>query len=497
MKTQPPEEVFLAQAGPGSVIPVWQEFHADLETPVSAYLKIAARYPDDHFLLESVEGGEKWARYSFIGFDPYIRFRIDRNTVTITRSGKSEIRTAAGDPMKELEGILSGIRYVQAEGLPRLSGGAVGFIGYDYVRNIERIPDTHPDEGTPDALFLFPSRLVIFDNVKHTIRIVVHGQGGGSRPESEEYRRCVQAIEEVKEVLQGPLRWTDIPEESGDAAPPAFEVPREVFLAAVRKAKEYIREGEIIQAVLSNRSRVRTGRSPSEVYRVLRSQNPSPYMFLLKFGDLALVGSSPEILVRLEGDLIQLRPIAGTRPRGTTAQEDRRMEAELLSDPKELAEHVMLVDLGRNDAGRVSEWGTVKVDEQMVVERYSHVMHIVSNVIGILRKEMTAFDVLRAAFPAGTVTGAPKVRAMEIIEELEPFRRGIYAGSVGYFDLQGSMDFCITIRTIVMKGDEALIQAGAGIVADSDPDKEWEEIHNKARILFRAAGANRKAGKNR
>ncbi|MDH3237477.1 MAG: anthranilate synthase component I [Deltaproteobacteria bacterium] len=497
MKTQPSQEVFLAQAGPGSVIPVWQEFHADLETPVSAYLKIAARYPDDHFLLESVEGGEKWARYSFIGFDPYIRFRIDRNTVTITRGGKSEIRTAAGDPMKELEGILSGIRYVQAEGLPRLSGGAAGFIGYDYVRNIEKIPDTHPDEGTPDALFLFPSRLVIFDNVKHTIRIVVHGQGGGSRPESEEYRRCVQAIGEVKEVLQGPLRWTDIPEEAGDAAPPAFEVPREVFLAAVRKAKEYIREGEIIQAVLSNRSRVRTRRSPSEVYRVLRSQNPSPYMFLLKFGDLALVGSSPEILVRLEGDLVQLRPIAGTRPRGTTAEEDRRMEAELLSDPKELAEHVMLVDLGRNDVGRVSEWGTVKVDEQMVVERYSHVMHIVSNVIGILRKEMTAFDVLRAAFPAGTVTGAPKVRAMEIIEELEPFRRGIYAGSVGYFDLQGSMDFCITIRTIVMRGDEALIQAGAGIVADSDPDKEWEEIHSKARILFRAAGASDQAEKNR
>ncbi|NNG46060.1 MAG: anthranilate synthase component I family protein, partial [Deltaproteobacteria bacterium] len=300
-------------------------------------------------------------------------------------------------------------------------------------------------------------------------------------------------IEEVKSVLQGPLRWTDIPEEGSGEAPPVFEVSRETFLAAVRKAKEYIRDGEIIQAVLSNRSRVRTRRSPSEVYRVLRSQNPSPYMFLLKFGDLALVGSSPEILVRLEGDLVQLRPIAGTRPRGATTEEDRRMEAELLSDPKELAEHVMLVDLGRNDVGRVSEWGTVRVDEQMVVERYSHVMHIVSNVIGTLRAEMTAFDVLRASFPAGTVTGAPKVRAMEIIEELEPFRRGIYAGSVGYFDLQGSMDFCITIRTIVMRGDEALIQAGAGIVADSDPEKEWEEIYSKARILFRAAGAKERA----
>ena len=495
MMTVPTREVFLAQATPGAVIPVSQEFHADLETPVSAYLKIAARFPDDHFLLESVEGGEKWARYSFIGFDPYIRFRADGSSVTITRGGMTEVRRGSGDPMRELEGILAGIRYVRAEGLPRLSGGAVGFIGYDYVRSIERIPDTHPPEGIPDALFLFPSRLVIFDNVKHTIRIVAHSQARGDRADSsEEYLRCLRAIEEVKGVLKGPLPWTDIPagEETGQQP---FEIPRETFLAAVRKTKEYIRDGEIIQAVLSNRARVRTRRSPSEVYRVLRSQNPSPYMFLLKLGDLALVGASPEVLVRLEGDLVQLRPIAGTRPRGSTAEEDRRMEGELLSDPKELAEHVMLVDLGRNDVGRISEWGTVKVDEQMVVERYSHVMHIVSNIVGTLRKGMTAFDVLRAAFPAGTVTGAPKVRAMEIIEELEPFRRGIYAGSVGYFDLQGSMDFCITIRTIVMRGDEAMIQAGAGIVADSDPEREWEEIRSKARILFRAVGASDLAGK--
>ena len=489
MITHPTREAFLAQAEPGSVMPVWQEFHADLETPVSAFLKISSRFPDDHFLLESVEGGEKWARYSFIGFDPYIRVRIDRTTVTITRAGKTEVRKEGGDPLRELERILTSIIYIRAEGLPRLSGGAVGFIGYDYVRNIEKIPDTHPGEGTPDALFLFPSRLLIFDNVKHTIRIVVHGQVGGDRTGDEEYSRCIRAIDEVKELLQGPVLWTDVPDDQESSAP-AFEVPRPDFLASVRKAKEYIRDGEIIQVVLSNRARVRTRRSPSEVYRVLRSQNPSPYMFLMKIGDLALVGSSPEILVRLEGDLVQLRPIAGTRPRGKTVEEDRRLETELLSDPKELAEHVMLVDLGRNDAGRISEWGTVKVDEQMVVEKYSHVMHIVSNVIGRLRKGMTAFDVLRAAFPAGTVTGAPKVRAMEIIEELEPFRRGIYAGSVGYFDLQGSMDFCITIRTIVMKGDETIIQAGAGIVADSDPEKEWEEIRCKSRILFRAVGAD-------
>ncbi len=460
--TRPTKEIFLDQAVTGSVIPVWQEFHADLETPVSAYLKIAARFPDDHFLLESVEGGEKWARYSFIGFDPYIRFRADGSSVTISRGAENKVRTGVIDPMVELEEILKNINYVREEGLPRLSGGAVGFIGYDYVRSIERIPDTHPREGTPDALFLFPSQLLIFDNVKHTIRIVVHGQIGGDRPPSDEYLRCIHAIEEVKRVLKGPLPWTDIPEgeENGSSS---FEIPRENFLAAVRKAKEYIRDGEIIQAVLSNRARVRTRRSPAEVYRVLRSQNPSPYMFLLKFGDLSLVGSSPEILVRLEKDLVQLRPIAGTRPRGATPEEDRRMEAELLSDPKELAEHVRLLDLGRN-------------------------------VVGSRSRGKTSLDVLRAAFPAGTVAGAPKVRAMEIIEELEPFRRGIYAGSVGYFDLQGSMDFCITIRTIVMRGDEAMIQAGAGIVADSDPEREWEEIHSKARILFRAVGADDMAG---
>ncbi len=492
MMTHPSRQVFLSEVSPGAVIPVWQEYHADLETPVSAYLKLSVRFPDDHFLLESVEGGEKWARYSFIGFDPYIRFHAERETVTIARGEKTEVRTGVADPMKELEETLASIRYRKGEGLPRLSGGAVGFIGYDYARCIERIPDRHPHEGIPDALFLFPSRLVIFDNVKHTIRIVVHAQTGDGRSGSDEYERCVRAIGEVKEVLKGPLPWTAIPEEE-ETGMPAFQIPREDFLASVRKAKEYIRDGEIIQAVLSNRARVRTRRSPSEIYRVLRSQNPSPYMFLMKLGDLALVGSSPEILVRLEGNLIQLRPIAGTRPRGTTPEEDRRMEAELLSDPKELAEHVMLVDLGRNDVGRVSEWGTVKVDEQMGVERYSHVMHIVSNVIGVLRKGLTAFDVLRAAFPAGTVTGAPKIRAMEIIEELEPFRRGLYAGSVGYFDLQGSMDFCITIRTIVLRGDEAIIQAGAGIVADSIPEKEWEEICSKSRILFRAVGASEQA----
>jgi anthranilate synthase component 1 len=328
---------------------------------------------------------------------------------------------------------------------------------------------------------------VIFDNVKHRILIVAHAELSGGADPDEAYERCRGALDEVRSILQGPMPWSEIPEER-KAKGPFFEIPREKFISSVRKAKEYIRDGEIIQAVLSNRARMATHRSPAEVYRVLRALNPSPYMYLIRMGELSIVGSSPEILVRLEGELIQLRPIAGTRPRGATVEEDRRMETELLSDPKEIAEHVMLVDLGRNDVGRVAGWGTVKVDELMAVERYSHVMHIVSNVVGHLRPGLTAFDVLRASFPAGTVTGAPKVRAMEIIEELEPFRRGIYAGSVGYFDFNGGMDFCITIRTIVMRNGEAMIQAGAGIVADSDPEKEWDEIRNKARVLFRAIG---------
>ena len=485
---RPTREEFVSKAGPGCVIPVWEEFHADLETPVSAYLKISARFPDDHFLLESVEGGEKWARYSFIGFDPYLRFCADGSTVSIRKGGGTIERPGTGDPLDELRALLAAIRYLPGEGLPRLSGGAVGFIGYDYARRIETIPDRHPPDGTPEVLFIFPSRLVIFDNVKHTVLVVAHGEVGGAEGAAAVYDRCLRSIEEVREALRAPLPWTDVPGRAEDDARPRLDAPREEFVGAVRKAKELIAKGDIIQAVLSSRARVRTRRAPSEVYRVLRAINPSPYMYLMKLGDLSVVGSSPEVLVRLEGDLIQLRPIAGTRPRGAGPDEDRRLEAELLSDPKEIAEHVMLVDLGRNDVGRVAQWGTVRVDEQMAVERYSHVMHIVSNVVGRLRPGMTAFDVLRAAFPAGTVTGAPKIRAMEIIEELEPCRRGIYAGAVGYFDLQGNMDFCITIRTIVMRGDEAIVQAGAGIVADSDPDREWDEVGNKTKVLFRALG---------
>ncbi|MGB7631734.1 MAG: anthranilate synthase component I [Candidatus Deferrimicrobium sp.] len=486
----PDKEQFLRQAEEGTLVSVFREFHADLETPVSAYLKISARFPTDHFLLESVEGGEKWARYSFIGFDPHLRFRADAKGISVRQGGETRNVPVTGDPLDALATILKEIRYRPAPGLPRLSGGAVGYIGYDYVRYLEKVGGDRPLTDAPDAMFLFPSRLVIFDNVRHTIRIVAHGSVHAGEDPSAVYAGALEAIEEVRGILRVPLEGSEVPDGDDGGETPAFEMSRRAFLEAVRKAKEHIRNGDIIQAVLSNRATVRTGRTPAEVYRVLRALNPSPYMYLLRMGDLSVVGSSPEILVRLEGDEIQLRPIAGTRPRGATPSEDRRLEAELLSDPKELAEHVMLVDLGRNDVGRVAAWGSVKADELMGIERYSHVMHIVSNVVGKLREGLTAFDVLRAAFPAGTVSGAPKVRAMQIISELEPFRRGIYAGAVGYFDLQGSMDFCIAIRTIVMSGGEAMIQAGAGIVADSDPAREWDEILIKAKILFRAVGVS-------
>jgi len=485
----PDKEQFVRQAEDGTLIPVFTEFHADLETPVSAYLKISARFPTDHFLLESVEGGEKWGRYSFIGFDPLLGLRAEAKGISVRQGGETRNVPVTADPLDVLEGILKEIRYRPAAGLPRLSGGAVGYIGYDYVRYLEKVGGDRPLTGAPDAMFLFPSRLVIFDNVRHTILIGAHGSVPAGKDPGAAYARALEAIEEVREILRVPLEGSEVPDDDGGGKP-AFEMPRAAFLDAVRKAKEHIRNGDILQAVLSNRATVRTRRTPAEVYRVLRALNPSPYMYLLRMGDLSVVGSSPEILVRLEGDEIQLRPIAGTRPRGATPSEDRRLEAELLSDPKELAEHVMLVDLGRNDVGRVAAWGSVKTDELMGIERYSHVMHIVSNVVGKLRGGLTAFDVLRAAFPAGTVSGAPKVRAMQIISELEPFRRGIYAGAVGYFDLQGSMDFCIAIRTIVMSGGEAMIQAGAGIVADSDPAREWDEILNKAKILFRAVGVS-------
>ena len=484
----PDKKRFLDQTADGGLIPVWTEFHADLETPVSAYLKVAKQFPTDHFLLESLEGGEKWARFSFIGFDPHVRFLSSPDGITVQKGEETRSLAAAKDPLELLAALLKEIRYQTVPGLPKLSGGAVGYISYDYVRYLEKEERTRPLASHPDAMFLFPSRLVIFDNLRHTILIVAHANVTNGRDCSAAYDHAVEAVREVREILRSPLSWSDIPEDvSGEHG---FEVSREGHMNAVERAKEHIRNGDILQVVLSNRAVVKTDRSPAEVYRVLRALNPSPYMYLLRMGKLSVVGSSPEVLVRLEGSDIQLRPIAGTRPRGADPEEDKRLEADLLSDPKEIAEHAMLVDLGRNDVGRVAEWGTVKANELMSIERYSRGMHIVSNVVGKLRKGLTAFDVLRAAFPSGAVSGAPKVRAMQILSELEPFRRGIYAGAVGYFDPQGNMDFCIAIRTIVMEGDTAKIQAGAGVVAHSDPERQWEEILNKSQVLFRAAGVS-------
>src|SRR5512134_3096903 len=328
----PDKEQFLRQAEGGALVPVFREFYADLETPVSAYLKISARFPTDHFLLESVKGGEKWARYSFIGFDPHLRFRADAKGVTVRRGGETRSLPSAGDPLDALAGILEEIRYRPAPGLPRLSGGAVGYIGYDYVRYLEKVGAKRPLTPLPDAMFLFPSRLLVFDNVRHTILIVVHAEVREGEDPSASYERCAAAIGEVSGILRGPLPWSDVPDEDGGETP-RFAMSREEFLGAVRRAKDHIREGDIIQAVLSNRATVRTRRTPAEVYRVLRALNPSPYMYLLRMGELSIVGSSPEILVRLEGEEIQLRPIAGTRPRGASAEEDRRLEADLLSDP--------------------------------------------------------------------------------------------------------------------------------------------------------------------
>lgn len=482
----PDMEQFLLQAEEGELVPVFRELHADLETPVSAYMKISARFPTDHFLLESVEGGEKWARYSFIGFDPHLRYRADAKGISVRQGGETRNVLVTGDPLDALAAILKEIRYRPAPGLPRLSGGAVGYIGYDYVRYLEKVGGDRPLTDAPDAMFLFPSRLVIFDNVRHTILIVAHGSVHEGEDPGAAYSRALEAIEEVRGILRVPLEGSEVPDEGDGGDHPTFEMSRGAFIDAVRRAKEHIRNGDIIQAVLSNRATVRTRRTPAEVYRVLRALNPSPYMYLLRMGDLSIVGSSPEILVRLEGDEIQLRPIAGTRPRGATPAEDRRLEAELLSDPKELAEHVMLVDLGRNDVGRVARWGSVKADELMGIERYSHVMHIVSNVSGILHEGLTALDALKSCLPAGTLSGAPKVRAMQVIDEMESTKRGPYGGAVGYFDFSGNMDTCITIRTIVMQGSDIYVQAGGGIVADSVPATEYEETLNKARALLRA-----------
>ena len=465
-----PEDV-KRLAGQGNLVAIYREVMADLETPVSAYLKVArGQYS---FLLESVEGGERLGRYSFIGTEPY---RV------LTSQPDS-----ADDPLRLIEDELRRFALVPVPGLPPFHGGAVGFLAYDAVRHFERLPAPAQDTlGVPEAIFLFVDTMLVFDHLKHVIRVVSHVRLDGDIDAA--YRQAVWRIEEVVERLRQPLRALP---ENGPLVSPSearvtHSIAREDYFEAVETSREYVIAGDIIQVVPSQRMARRTNAHPFNIYRALRHVNPSPYMYYLEFGDLKLVGASPELLVKVENGLVETHPIAGTRRRGADEAEDAALAAELQSDEKERAEHIMLLDLGRNDIGRVAKPGTVRVTQTMEIERYSHVMHLVSHVVGELRTDRTPYDALRACFPAGTVSGAPKIRAMEIITELEGDRRGPYAGAIGYVGFQGNLETCITIRTIVMKDGVAYMQAGGGIVFDSQPAPEWDETLSKAGALVRA-----------
>jgi anthranilate synthase component 1 len=477
---------FLATA---RLIPVCTEIIADLDTPLTLFAKIA----DAHshiFLFESMEGGEKWGRYSFIGFDPLVTFESRHDQVHITEvrgDGRTEERVQT-NPLQAIKALVERLQAAEVAGLPKFCGGAVGFLGYDMVRFMEDLPDSRPPLDLPDSAFMVPRIVLVHDSFQQTVTVVCWVRVEDGADGDCLYREATQRIDEVVAILKAPVPLHAHKSTTGTLPPHVFTANMEAerFRGMVERAKEYILAGDIIQVVLSQRFHAETDIDPTVLYRALRHINPSPYLFFLKMGDLVQIGSSPEILVRKEDRMIELRPIAGTRRRGENAEEDLRLEQELLADPKERAEHLMLVDLGRNDVGRVAKGGSVEVRDLLVVERYSHVMHIVSGVHGELVDGKDQFDVLAACFPAGTVSGAPKIRAMQIIDELEPDRRGPYAGSVGYFGFSGNMDFCITIRTFVMQGRNLWIQAGAGIVADSDADREFEETINKSMGLRRA-----------
>ena len=481
---KPDLETFKNLAEEAELVPVYREILADLDTPLTIFAKVASQ--DSHaFLFESLEGGEKWGRYSFIGIDPLLTFTSFKDQMEIRRGDTVEIRT--GNPLQELRNLLASFKAHQAESLPRFFGGLVGYLGYDMVKFMERLPDTHETLDLPDSSFMVPRTVLIHDSFKQKLVIVNCVELKEGDDPVELYHKACSQIDEVAKRLKQPMPYEFVESPSKDHKHEfSSNMDEKTFKKMVQTAKEYILAGDIIQVVLSQRFHTETDLSPFALYRALRHINPSPYLFYLQLGNVIQIGSSPEILVRLENNEIELRPIAGTRHRGETETEDKALEEELLADPKERAEHLMLVDLGRNDAGRVARPGSVEVRDLLVVERYSHVMHIVSGVHGLLADDRDQFDVMSACFPAGTVSGAPKIRAMEIIEELEPERRGPYAGAVGYFGFSGNMDFCITIRTFIMRDRDLWIQAGAGIVADSDPEKEFEETLNKARGLRRA-----------
>jgi anthranilate synthase component 1 len=503
MPHRPSYDEFAALAAGHTVVPVYRELTGDTLTPVSAFRRIVGDN-DRAFLFESVVGGERIGRYSFLGAGPFFTLEaFDRRVETRPESGPARSAEHA-DPLKVLEDELARYRAPHVPGLPRFCGGAVGYAGYDTVRYIERLPNAPPDDRhIPDLSFGFYDTMVVFDHLTKTVKVVAHGRigvgsedpGSSSEPIRTAYRDTCRRVDALVDQLKRPttdLALTDIdvaaanfrssvldPRTSSNFTRPQFE-------AAVRKAKEYIAAGDAFQIVLSQRFRTETTAAPFDIYRALRVVNPSPFMFFVKAGGVTLVGASPEIMCRVDGRGVVNRPLAGTRRRGATPEEDAELATELAADPKERAEHVMLVDLARNDVGRVAEVGSVKIENLLAVERYSHVMHLSSTVTGTLKPNLTAFDALRASLPAGTLSGAPKVRAMEIIDELEPHRRGPYGGAVGYVDFAGNMDTCIALRTMVLRGTTADIQAGAGLVADSHPAEEYQETVNKAQGLLTA-----------
>jgi anthranilate synthase component 1 len=491
MQIEPSEEAFAERYDRGEAQVVWTTLVADLETPVSAYLKLCGGKPMS-FLLESVEGGEARGRYSIIGLDPDLIWRANGTRAEINRSARSKPDAFAAlnePPLQALHALIKESRIVLPESLPPMAAGVFGYLGYDMVRLMEELPTPNPDPiGIPDAILLRPTLIVVFDAVKDALTVVTPVRPGKNVDGRSALKRAIERLAGVVDALDRPLDKSLADTDEGPLDQPMqSNTTPEDYKAMVARAKEYIAAGDAFQIVLAQRFEAPFTLSPFSLYRALRRTNPSPYLYFLDFGEFAVAGSSPEILVKFAGDTVTIRPIAGTRPRGPTPHEDKALEEELLADPKERAEHLMLLDLGRNDVGRVAKIGTVKVTDQFFVERYSHVMHIVSNVEGKLDEKYDALDALAAGFPAGTVSGAPKVRAMEIIDELEKEKRGLYAGCVGYFSAAGEMDTCIVLRTALVKNGTMYVQAGAGIVADSDPDFEQQECINKAKALFRAA----------
>ncbi|MEZ4358127.1 MAG: anthranilate synthase component I [Eubacteriales bacterium] len=473
-------EEFKKIAKTARMVPVYEELFLDTQTPIGIFL----RYADDEnsFLLESVEGGERWTRYSFIARRPFMTFKSSGDDITITKDEKTTVKK--GNPFKELKALLNDYKGISLKGMPRFCGGAVGYIGYDMVRHIEYLPDTPEDDiRLPDSYLAFYDEVVAYDHLKQRVMVIVNVDTAGDIEKNYEIAR--QRIEITADELITPYKYIKpIKAVSFDEIKMESNFTKNEFMLNVDKAKEYIRNGDIFQVVLSQRFAIETDINPLRVYRVLRTLNPSPYLYYLKFGDAIIVGSSPELMVRVENGIVETCPIAGTSRRGKDKDEDELLAKKLLKDEKEMAEHTMLVDLGRNDLGKISKFGSVKVLNPMHIEKYSKVMHIVSNVQGELDDDKDCFDALTAVLPAGTLSGAPKVRAMQIIDELEPVKRGIYGGCVGYMGFDGNLDTCIAIRTIVFNKGKAYIQAGAGIVADSVPENEYEETLNKGHALF-------------